>query len=134
MYTAVILKYNDECLLCKRSPNFSHPNMWFVPAGKIEFGETPRESAVRELEEETNIVVSESDLQFIGTIPALDENGKKQGSFIYVFICEIDGKITPDLHNAINGYEHTECDYFNYNEIDRLKMDPSISELIKKNF
>lgn len=132
MYTGVILKYKDECLLCKRSPNFSHPNLWFVPAGKIEFGETPRESAVRELEEETNIVLLENDLEFIGTIPSILEIGKTNGDFIYLFLCEVQGKINPDLHGAVDGYEHTECDYFDREDILKLHMDSSLKETLIK--
>jgi len=39
MYSGVILKYNDKCLLCKRNGEDSHPNQWFIPTGKIEKGD-----------------------------------------------------------------------------------------------
>ena len=50
MYSGVILKYRDKFLLCKRNENQSHANQWFIPTGKIERGETPREAAMKTAE------------------------------------------------------------------------------------
>ena len=35
------LKHGDEVLLCKRSPKETLPNIWSIPGGGIENGETP---------------------------------------------------------------------------------------------
>lgn len=134
MYSGIVLKYNDKCLLCKRSDKYTHPNKWFIPAGKIEVGETPRESAVRELFEETNIEISETDIDFIGTIPVINEDGNTDGDFIYIFVVDLVRKLTPNLSVAVDGYEHTECGYFNIEELESLGIDVELRRIIKKYF
>ena len=37
----VIIKHGDEVLLCKRSPDETLPNIWSIPGGGIENGESP---------------------------------------------------------------------------------------------
>ena len=39
-WAGVILRNDDEVLLCKRSPEKSLPNVWSIPSGKIEDGES----------------------------------------------------------------------------------------------
>jgi len=134
MYSGVILKYRDKCLLCKRSEKYSHPNQWFIPTGKIETGETPREAAVRELYEETDFELSENEIEFIGTIPRMEDGKKSDKDFIYIFISELSEPILPDLDLATDGHEHTKCGYFNFNEINKLGLDDNLQKVLKKYF
>jgi 8-oxo-dGTP pyrophosphatase MutT (NUDIX family) len=134
MYSGVILKYRDKCLLCKRSEKYSHPNQWFIPTGKIERGETPREAAVRELYEETDFELSENDIEFIGTIPVMQDGKKSDKDFIYVFISELTEPILPDLDSATDGHEHTKCGYFSFDEMKKLGLDDNLQKILKKYF
>lgn len=134
MYSGVILKYRDKCLLCKRSQKYSNPNKWFIPTGKIEKGETPREAAVRELYEETTFDLSETDIDFVGTIPAIGDGINKETEFIYIFISELTDEILPDLSLAKDGDEHTECGYFNFQETKNLGLESSLQIILKKYF
>lgn len=56
---ASAIPYNserDEFLLVKRAESKKeHPDLWEFPGGNVDKGETPREAALRELEEETNL-------------------------------------------------------------------------------
>ena len=54
----VILKYGDEVLLCKRGPKETLPNIWSIPGGGIENGESPGQAAIREFKEETDIEIN----------------------------------------------------------------------------
>jgi 8-oxo-dGTP pyrophosphatase MutT (NUDIX family) len=128
MYSGLVLKYNNECLLCKRSSKYSHPNKWFIPAGKIEKGETPRDATVREVFEETTLEFNESDIDFIGLIPSLDD----YTDFVYIFKTELEDKVFPDLENAIDGKEHTKCDYFSLSKIKSLGVDDRLVNILKK--
>jgi 8-oxo-dGTP diphosphatase len=50
---AIILGERDEALLCLREDL----NLWNLPGGAVEQGESPWEAVVREVEEETGLVV-----------------------------------------------------------------------------
>lgn len=49
---AVILNERREILCALRSKNMSLPGMWEFPGGKLEPGESPQQSLVREIKEE----------------------------------------------------------------------------------
>lgn len=134
MYSGVILKYRDKFLLCKRNENQSHANRWFIPTGKIERGETPREAAVRELYEETDFELSENDIDFVGTIPVIENGVKSDKDFIYVFISELSDEILPDLDAATDGHEHSKCGYFTFKETKKLGLEENLRTILKKYF
>ena len=54
----LVINEEGQILLLKRTPE-SHfaPGQWGYPGGKIEAGETPLHAAIRETEEETQLVV-----------------------------------------------------------------------------
>jgi 8-oxo-dGTP pyrophosphatase MutT (NUDIX family) len=92
--------------------------VWSIPAGSVEKGETPREAAVREFFEETNIVIEdEEDLKLIGTANRYARDNKYLKGILYVYLIETDEEIYPDLENANDGGEHTECGYFSLKEL-----------------
>jgi len=53
----IFLWSRGKILLLKRSPKhtFGNRSPWNCPGGSIEFGETPREAIIREVQEETGI-------------------------------------------------------------------------------
>lgn len=54
----ISLPNDGRILAVKRSPHDHYfPGMWALPGGEIEQGETPEETAARELREETNLVL-----------------------------------------------------------------------------
>jgi len=61
--------YNYDVLLIKRK-NDPYAGYWALPGGYVEIDETAKEAAVRELYEETGIVVSECQLK---PLPIFDE-------------------------------------------------------------
>ncbi len=62
--TRVVLRHGDEVLVVK---NWISDSSWSLPGGGLHKNEQPVEGAVRELREETGIVLHDSDLQAIGT-------------------------------------------------------------------
>ena len=56
----VLLNERNEFLLATRPEGKAYAGWWEFPGGKIEDGESPREAAVRELNEELGIVVEEA--------------------------------------------------------------------------
>ncbi|WP_455478633.1 8-oxo-dGTP diphosphatase MutT [Bartonella sp. B10] len=58
-----LLNEDNSVLLTERPQGKSLAGFWEFPGGKIEQGETPEESLIRELEEELGIHVQPSNLQ-----------------------------------------------------------------------
>jgi len=52
----VAMMNNDKVLLLKRGSNVHCPNVWSFPGGKAQTKESPLQTAVRELQEETALV------------------------------------------------------------------------------
>lgn len=121
-YVGVAVKCKNKLLLCKRNNLGSFPGMWSIPGGKLEDGETTQEGAKREFFEETNINIDNIELTFVGLIPRHTRDGKKVKGLMYVYLLNVDTPLYPDLENAIDGEEHTECGYF---EIDKIKPETS---------
>lgn len=54
---AVTSNENGDILCALRSPEMSLPNLWEFPGGKIEEGEQPEDSLIREIEEELGCMI-----------------------------------------------------------------------------
>ncbi len=65
--TAGLLHIQDRKLLLAFSAN---KKAWYLPGGKVDTGETPREALVREILEELNLVLDEDMLRFHSHIQA----------------------------------------------------------------
>jgi mutator protein MutT len=126
----VILKHNDEVLLCKRGPKETLPNIWSIPGGGIENGESPGQAAIREFYEETNVEIT-TDLDLVGIIDNFNDDGTKRG-MMFVFLQNTDEKKEPDLESATHGHEHTKCKYFKKDEIPNQKQNEQLLGILKK--
>jgi ADP-ribose pyrophosphatase YjhB (NUDIX family) len=131
IYVGVVVKVNDEVLLCKRSTKGSLPGMWSVPAGSVEVGETTKEAAVREFHEETDIIIGSDDLNFVGLVPRTSRDGKFIKGWMYVYLLESNAFLYPDLENAKDGSEHSECGYFTYEDILELNTGKFFKKLLE---
>jgi ADP-ribose pyrophosphatase YjhB (NUDIX family) len=116
-YVGVAVKYKNKLLLCKRNSQGSYPGMWSIPGGKLEENETTQEGAKREFFEETDINIDDVELKFVGLIPRHTRDGMKIKGLMYVYLLETQTPIYPDLLNAVDGNEHTDCGYFTLEEI-----------------
>lgn len=72
--TIIVVNENSEILVLKRAPgNRSFADYWNFPGGGVEPNETIETAAVRELQEEAGLVVSEKDLTYfeVSSLPKL---------------------------------------------------------------
>lgn len=72
----VCCEYDGKILLIQRSIHVSQPETWGFAAGKAEKGETIIETALRELKEETGLVLKQNDITYLMKMycrqPAID--------------------------------------------------------------
>lgn len=130
-YAGVVVKSGDTVLLCKRSPEKkSFPNMWAIPAGKIEKGENTQDAARREFFEETSIDIDDKAISFVGILPVYSKENEIK-SMMYVYLLESDERLEPDLDLAVDGHEHTEWGYFSLKTIETIQMGKYMSNLLK---
>lgn len=60
--------FQNRLLLLQRSDTKILANLWGIPQGKLEKGETPVAAMIREVQEETGIVVAEERAYFLGAV------------------------------------------------------------------
>jgi len=89
-YTICFIQYGDELLLLNRlkSPNMG---LWNGIGGKLEANETPLQSIIREIAEETGLIVEPDQVQPAGVvrwISSHDDCNEAQ-SGMYVFYCNL---------------------------------------------
>lgn len=122
----ILLKYKNQCLLCKRNNKGSLPNVWSIPGGHLEKGESVEEGAIREFVEETGIQLL-GNLKFLATL-----NAGVRKKF-YLFMYEINSKVQPDLSMAMDGDEHTECRWVSKKTLPQ-GVEPQLFFIINKIF
>jgi ADP-ribose pyrophosphatase YjhB (NUDIX family) len=125
MFAGILVKSGGEVLLCKRCSKCSLPNVWTIPSGHVEKGETAINGARREFFEETDFKVN--NIKLLGMFTSRTSEG-----LVYVYLHETNKKIIPDLDNAKDGFEHSSCRYFSLEEINTDETTPELLELIKK--
>lgn len=130
-YSGVLIKHKDKVLLCKRNKKESLPNQWSIPSGKIEKGETPLDTAFREFKEETDIDLPKN-INLIGLINKYKNDGKTKRGLIFVYFLDSKKELIPDLENAKDGFEHTECGYFGLDDLPLNKNNVQLEKIIKK--
>lgn len=64
--STLFLEHNQHLLLLMRCHKEDQPGTWGIPGGKAERGETPTQTVLRELQEETQIELSPDQVQYHG--------------------------------------------------------------------
>lgn len=79
--------HDGRVLITQRHPDKAWGGYWEYTAGGVVKGETPVQGAIRELREETGIVVSEKDLHpvYVNTRPGIDGVNTIYHSFVVFF-------------------------------------------------
>lgn len=123
----VAVLYGYSILLAKRCKNcpitgveVSFPEYWSIFAGAMDPEECPKDCAVRELFEETEISIKPEDINFIST----KENAH---GVLHVYCFNSDKLILPKLN-----FEHTQFGWFNINRLHSFtdKIDLQLMQLI----
>jgi mutator protein MutT len=65
---ACFITVDEDVLFMKRQPHKSEGNLWGIPGGKCEKGETAEEAVLREIKEETGLDLLRQSLQCFGKV------------------------------------------------------------------
>ena len=117
-FAGIILTHGNKVMMFKRALSlYKFGGYWSIPSGHREEGETPRECAIRETFEETQIVSPDSETNLV------EEVDTGNGIF-YVYHWHMNELQTPVLD-----FEHTE--YGLYENIDQLTpIQPEMKKII----
>lgn len=121
-----LINSKGEILLQRRMDN----DLWAVPGGAVELGESVEETAIAEVYEETGLRVR--NLKLLGIYSGKETyykypNGDEVYWITVVFVSnQFDGEIRPD------NYESKECKFFSIHELPENLLD--IDRLILNNY
>ena len=118
---AAILEKEDKILIARKAPDKPLAGYFEFPGGKIEEGETPEESLIRELMEEMNIKIAVK--EYIGEI-IYDYGNDKVISLLGYTAKIIDGEIKLS--------DHDRYEWVTLEEINNYKIAPADIPLIDK--
>ena len=102
--TCAIIEKNGQVLTAQRGSAMAMPFKWEFPGGKINPGETPENSIIREIKEELGI-----DIQIKTMLPPSSHSYPDLHIRLYPFVCRISrGRIEPAEHHAVQwtGHDH----------------------------
>lgn len=121
--SSAIVKRGDRLLLVRRI-NAPSKDMFAFPGGRGEPGETPAETALRELLEETGIVARHPQLFATYDLPSRDVAGRLTSHFLLsVFLVEADEQAA-----ALAADDAADAGWFTLEEIRRLPAPESVLE------
>lgn len=100
--TLFICSATDRVLLNLRAPYKSHSLCWSLWGGMMEEDEIPKDTLLRELDEEMGFIPD------INKIYPFDIYESKDKHFrYYTFVCVVDEEFTPDINKEAVGYAWT---------------------------
>lgn len=125
-YEAVgcFLEFNNEIILLLRQDHKPQENTWGLPSGKINPGENPKSAMIREIKEETGIIVPAGKLKFFMTIYVKN----KGNNFIYHIY---NAYLPKKKEIKINTKEHKLGQWINCNEALNLPLIKELDNCIK---
>jgi ADP-ribose pyrophosphatase YjhB (NUDIX family) len=116
--SGVIIYSKDKILLCLRT----NDGEWSIPKGHVQVRETPIAGACRELYEETQIAIPESELELISFGMRKKSNGNP--GLLYLYKHEAAGQYVPTLD-----HEHEAWGYFTIGNYPK-PLDPILKGVI----
>jgi len=125
--SSAIIKRGNLLLLVRRI-NPPSQDMFAFPGGRGEPGETPADTALRELQEETGIVARHPQLFATYDLPSRDSAGQLTSHFLLsVFLVEADEQTA-----ALAADDAADAGWFTLEEIRRLPAPESVVECAER--
>lgn len=113
--SGILQDNKGRILLLKRSSiNSSNKDVWQLPEGKMEFGETPKETLTREIKEETTLKTNDLTLIYTFAHP-MRVKGNRYHVVRIIFKASWQGDITLSE-------DHTRYAWFPLNQTKKLRL------------
>lgn len=125
----VIAVHNNKFLLNKRGENApDFQGCWNLPCGYLDFDETTKEAAARELFEECGVKVNPDNFQFLYVD---DKPTSNKQNVVFHYVVSLNGEMETTADNADDG-EVEEIGYFTKEEIENMSMAFNHKEIIQR--
>lgn len=116
-----------KAVLCRRKPGRRFAGLYSPPSGSIDPGETPKQAAVREVFEESGLVVEEKRLEPMGCMETVwPYDGMPCGGMFYVLRLRPDEELEQREPN-----KHEPWEEFTFREAAALPLPPLTQSLIQ---
>jgi 8-oxo-dGTP diphosphatase len=120
---------NNGCkiLLIKRGrPPFV--GMWATPGGNIDEDEIPLDAAIRELHEETGLLIHPREFTYVGDFDKPYRDPRNKNCISYAFAIKLDS-----TQGVIAGDDATECEWIEFNKFGETNVELAFDheEIIK---
>ncbi len=125
---AVLILKNDDVLLVRHTNSKHIESIYGLPGGKLEPGESEAEGAKRELQEETGLSASLSDLVELPTLWKADvtfKNGDIRHCSMRVFLCK-------NCSGEMRGTEHEITEWVPLTHVKNLMLLPNVENAIRE--
>ena len=123
---AIIIQ-NGRILLEKRG-NDPGRGKWSVPGGIVELGENPEQTVIREVQEETGLVVDAPELIDVISSVTLDEGGRVKYHFLIVdYLVKLRGGTAKAASDA------AELEWVRLQEVEQRDLTKSFRSFFQKN-
>jgi len=123
--TAVAIIINNKKILMeqRRANKTVYPNFLMCPSGHLKTNESPKETITRELKEELNLNILESEELFC--INDVDPFSNKEFEHHFLLIKRFDGKIR-------NSSEAQAIGWYTYKELQKVPIPKVVKRLVEK--
>jgi mutator protein MutT len=122
-----IIIRNSRILLEKRK-NDPGRGKWSIPGGIVELGESPEQAVIREVREETGLVVDAPELIDVVSTVSLDEGGKVKYHFVIVdYLVKLKGGTAKAASDAAR------LDWVRLDEVEQRDLTKSFRGFFEKN-
>jgi 8-oxo-dGTP diphosphatase len=123
---AIIVR-NGRILLEKRK-NDPGRGKWSIPGGIVELGETPEQTVIREVQEETGLVVDSPELVDVVSPVTLDESGRVKYHFVIVdYLVKVKGGTARAASDA------AKLEWIRLEEVEQRDLTKSFRDFFEKN-
>jgi 8-oxo-dGTP diphosphatase len=121
--------FRDDTVLLVKRANHPGKGLWAIPGGRVKLGETLKEAAIREVKEETGVIISPKDPIYVFDVIDRDDEGGIR--FHYVIV-----DLLADYLSGVPrpGTDASEARWISSGQLKQLPVSKTTRELLKTRF